>query len=118
ADRDAGRRYQAGLMRRFGAELYNCGCPAVIVLPTLSGDLSVKVFEVLQQYVIKEVSGPRRWWEAPRPLYMTVRKMQEVVAAGYDDQEASLEAAFDLTLYAIDDFSLNVQRSDAAETRA
>lgn len=107
--RSATQRYEAGLLRRFGAELFSCGIPAVILLPPLREDVSTKVIRELQRRILREAArGRRRWWQQKTQLAQTVRAMQELIGESYQNNETAVELAFDLCLYMVEEFDLNV----------
>ncbi|HKU77099.1 MAG TPA: hypothetical protein VJR02_24520 [Pyrinomonadaceae bacterium] len=107
--RDSTTRYEAALLRRFGAELFKCGIPAVILLPPLPEHVAVEAIQTLNNIITVEIErGPRRWWHKRTPLVKTVREMQENIARAYGDYEKAIEIAFDVCLYMEDDFDFGV----------
>lgn len=113
ATRDASSRYEAGLLRRFGAKLSSRGVPGVLLLPALSEDVATLAIGTLAEWAAREAArGPRRWWHIRlTKLPLTVRKMQEAIAAGYEkDPEAALELPLDVCLYTAGYVELGVRR--------
>ena len=112
--RNSTTRYEAALLRRFGAELYKCGIPAVILLPPLSEEVASAAIQKLSDMILLEIErGPRRWHKKT-PLAKTVRAMQDEIAKAYDDYEKAIEIAFDVCLYMEDDFDFHIAEMSAA----
>lgn len=110
--RDASSRYEAGLLRRLGADLCRRGVPAVVLLPALREDATKAALQSLGEWVAREATRrPRRWWRAPNPLPTAVRRTQELVAGCYDDKEreASIELALDVCVYDTGEIDLRVR---------
>jgi hypothetical protein len=108
--RTSGDRRSAGIARRFGAELWRAGFPAVILLPPLPEPVAAEAIARLA----KAVSRART--HAVRDLSRALRDIQDVVARlGHVDPEAAREMAFDVCFYAPGELNLTVVELEALE---
>lgn len=105
--RDLGSRYSAGLLRRFGADLFGAGVPAVVTLPPLSTEVAERVIAVLARALGKAVSARLSQSARARLLMSAVREMRGLIMVkGHADREAAAEMAHDLCLYLNEQFDL------------
>lgn len=105
--RDSGSRYSAGLLRRFGADLFGAGVPAVVTLPPLSTKVAEEVISVLSRALKKATRASLSQSARARLLMSSVREMRGLIMSeGHDDPETAAEMAYDLCLYLNEQFDL------------
>jgi len=96
-------RFETAKMRRFCADVFQTGVGAVVMLPPLTRELSVKCLNRLAELFASPVEVRLE------DVMRTMREIQELIAAaGHSDKNDAVELSFDVCLYLHDSFEWHV----------
>jgi hypothetical protein len=91
SQRTSRERIDAAYMRTFAAELFEAGVPAVVALPSLSMDITIRI--------LRQFADALQNWNSRRSLFRAIEKAQSLLSEGSLEEQA-----YDLCLYADSEF--------------
>ncbi|MBB5060941.1 hypothetical protein HDF16_005677 [Granulicella aggregans] len=112
-ERTSSDRLIAAQLKRFGARAFECGIPAVLVLPSLPLALGNAASSIL----LEELRSNAR--NAAHRLTTLTRRLQELVGASpHDSPDVPYELALDICLYVEERVNFRVRPEEATSSKA
>ena len=104
-------RLQAAQMKRFGARAFECGIPAVLVVPPLPMALVDEGMNLVFDVVTRDIGN------ASHRLIVLARRFQEMIGSySPGPAEAAFELAFDICLYVESRVNFRSRKTSAVKT--